>query len=310
MTVELIPVSAIVPTRNRSGSFLRTLESLAKQSVQPQEIICVDGSRDVLTHDICEDPPARLRSRLVWKGAKVVGGALQRNEGIAAGTHPFVLFCDDDILFESECLRRLWRAIETDRELGGANAMIVNQRYQPPGLISRTMFAIMNGRFEKSFAGKVIGPAINLLPEDRDDLPEIVPVEWLNLGCTIYRREALPNPPFDDHFTGYSLMEDVALSVRVAQAGWKLANARTARIFHDSQTGIHKSDPRALSCMELTNRYFVMTTILDRRWLKDAVKLGLWECFSLASLIRSRGCSKQLPSVIAGKWDALRRIVG
>jgi len=64
------------------------------------------------------------------------------------------------------------------------------------------MFTLMHGRSEKSFAGKVIGPGINLLPEDRADFAGGRAVEWLNLGCTIYRREALPSPPFDAFFRG------------------------------------------------------------------------------------------------------------
>src|SRR5204863_9646194 len=123
---------------------------------------------------------------------------------------------------------------------GGVSALIVNQKYHPPGAISRAVFTLMHGRSERTFAGRVIGPGINLLPEDREDLPEIVPVEWLNTTCTIYRRVALPSPPFDSVFTGYSMMEDLTLSLRVGQK-WKLANARTARIFHDSQPGPHKS---------------------------------------------------------------------
>lgn len=41
---ELLPISAIVPTRDRAAVFRRTLESLAQQSVQPVEMIVVDGS--------------------------------------------------------------------------------------------------------------------------------------------------------------------------------------------------------------------------------------------------------------------------
>src|SRR5262249_15562186 len=161
----------------------------------------------------------------------------------------------------------LWKALQSDQQIGGVNAMIVNQRYQSPGLVSRTMFTLMYGRCEKSFAGKVIGPAVNLLPEDRNDLPAIVPVEWLNTTCTIYRREALPVPPFPKLFADYSLMEDLALSLNVAKRGWELANVRIARIFHDSQPSPHKSNVAALGAMELLNRHYIMTQVLERRKL-------------------------------------------
>jgi len=57
----------------------------------------------------------------------------------------------------------------------------------------------------------------------------------------MYRREAIPSPPFPEHFSGYSMMEDLTLSLVVGRK-WKLANARTARIYHDSQPGTHKSN--------------------------------------------------------------------
>src|SRR4029077_19457523 len=108
-----------------------------------------------------------------------------------------------------------------------------------PGRVSRLVFRLMGERREASYAGKGLGPAGNLLPENRDDLPEMVPVQWLNTTCTMYRREALPEPPFPTNFTGYSLMEDLALSLQVGKS-WRLMNARTARVFHDSQPGDHK----------------------------------------------------------------------
>src|SRR5436190_11277229 len=178
--------------------------------------------------------------------------------------------------------------------------MIVNQRYLAPGLASRSIFRLLNGKSERSFAGRVLGPAVNLLPEDREDLPEVVPVEWLNTTCTIYRREALPTPPFDSVFTGYSIMEDLTLSLRVGRT-WKLANARTARIFHDSQPGEHKADVYSMAKMELVNRHYVMKQILGRTTFLDYVRLCLWECFQLASCAARSKSRKALPAMFWAK---------
>jgi len=43
---ELLPISALVPTRDRAAVFCRSLDSLAQQSVQPVEMIVVDGHRE------------------------------------------------------------------------------------------------------------------------------------------------------------------------------------------------------------------------------------------------------------------------
>jgi GT2 family glycosyltransferase len=305
---EARQISAVVATRNRADSLYKTLISLSGQETQPWEIIIVDASDGEETHELCEKGIVNLRSQIRWIHASVTGAASQRHQGVMIATQPLLWFFDDDILFEQNCVERLWNALEQDRQLGGVNAMIINQRYHSPGFVSRTMFTLMHGRREKSFAGKVIGPAINLLPEDRDDLPEVVPVEWLNTTCTMYRREVLPTPVFDEVFTGYSLMEDLALSLRVAQAGWKLANARTARVVHDSQPGDYKSDVAAVASMEFQNRYYVMTNILHRRSFSDHVRLMIWELFSIASGCVSKRGIRNLAPVLLGKWNALRAL--
>lgn len=285
------------------------LESLAESALQPRELIIVDASPDATTHVLCMKPGiAGLESEILWQRAEMKGAAVQRNQGIRICSQPIVGFMDDDILFEPHCFSRLWGALESDPRLGGVNAMIVNQRYQAPGMMSRLVFRWMAGQDECSYAGRVLGPAVNLLPEDRDDLPEVVPVEWLNTTCTLYRREALPSPAFPEHFTGYSLMEDLSLSLIVGRR-WKLANARTARIYHDSQPGAHKSDPVLLAEMQLLNRHFVMTRILGRDRFSDYLKLVFFELFSMASSLRSRSGRSTVAPGLLGRLEALRRLL-
>jgi GT2 family glycosyltransferase len=306
---HVFPISAIVPTHGRVVTLMRTLESLAQQSVHPFEILVVDGSKHHRARQPLQQPISGLGSRVGWIAAKVSGAAPQRNQGVALTQQPFVCFFDDDIIFKPDCMAQLWQAIQSDSQLGGVNALIVNQSYHRPGLASRAMFSLLSiGDGRKNFAGRVVGPAVNLLPEDRSDLPEIVPVDWLNLGCTIYRRQALPNPPFRQEFRGYSLMEDLALSLEVAKK-WKLANARTARIFHDSRPADYKSDDRARSCMEIVNRHLVMTRVMGKRGFINHLKFFLWELFSVASALTSAEGRKSLVYILRGKWDGLRQIV-
>jgi glycosyltransferase involved in cell wall biosynthesis len=308
MTVQL-PISALVPTRHRSLPLKRTLDSLAQQSMQPAEMIVVDGSSDDETQRLCQSSVPGLITQIGYYRATEIGAATQRNQAIAQATQEFIWLMDDDILLEPECLARLWSALQNDPLLGGVNAMITNQRYLPPGRISRTLFQYLHGQAEPSYAGKCIGPALNLLPEDDPNLPEIVPVEWLNTTCTLYRRAALPNPLFPSNFVGYSLMEDVTLSLTVGKQ-WKLANARTARIFHDSQPGDHKNSRYVLAKMELINRHYVMTQILKRRQLQDYVKLTLLQLFEIAALFQTGKGWWSFPAVMTGKIRAVAHIVG
>jgi len=304
-----LPISAVIATKDRAVSLSRTLDSLAQQDVLPKEIIFVDGSASEESRRVVEAWGARAASQVTvrWQRAEQLGAAIQRNQGVGGVRQPFVWFMDDDILFEPQCVPRLWRAMESDPRLGGVNAMITNQKYHPPGRVSRLIFTLLHGRNEQSFAGRIIGPAVNLLPEDREDLPAIVPAEWLNAGCTIYRREALPQPVFDSMFTGYSMMEDVTLSLRVGKM-WKLANARTARIFHDSQPGAHKSDTSALAAMELINRHYVMAHVLGRRRARDYLRLLLWEGFQLAVCLAGAASRAEFPARLRGKLRVARQL--
>jgi hypothetical protein len=305
----LLPISVVIPTRDRAGILRRTLESIAAQSMQPAQIVLVDASGGRASYEACiEVPVAGLKTALVWLRAETPGAANQRNQGILACNQPTIGFFDDDILLMPDCIERLWQALQGDPTLGGVSATITNQTYQHPGLISRLVFRLMAVRTEDSYAGLVVGPAVNFLPDDRADLPEIVPVQWLPTCCVLYRKDALPAPPFPGHFVGYSLMEDLTLSCTVGQK-WKLANARIARIFHDSQPGLHKSDVSALAEMELVNRHYVMTKVLLQRGWADLSRLTIWELFQLGVSVRTATGICPAWQVFVGKARGLQQLI-
>jgi glycosyltransferase involved in cell wall biosynthesis len=307
--METLPVTAIVPTRNRAIPLRQTLLSLVEQQEVPAQLIVIDASDNGESRSVLDAFRETIGSHCAidWQPAEVRGAAAQRNQAMARVHQPVVWFFDDDIAFEPGCVARLWAALQRESRLGGVNAMIVNQRYQAPGRVSRTLFRLLHGRSEATYAGLVIGPAVNLLPEDADDLPDVVAVDWLNTTCTMYRREALPDRPFDAMFSGYSMLEDLALSLRVGRQ-WKLANARTARIVHDSQPSAEKSDLAAMASMELINRHYVMTQVLGRRALKDYARLLLWEAFQVGASTASARNGRALWAQCRGKIDACRRV--
>ncbi|MBV9926107.1 MAG: glycosyltransferase family 2 protein [Acidobacteria bacterium] len=305
---SLLPLTAIVPTRNRSEVFRRMLYSLAEQSVQPAQLVVVDASTDTDTESICKNHIEGLRTTIIYQRAISVGAAVQRNQAFKSVAQPMILFLDDDIIFEPDCLSKMWFAANSGEDIGGVSAMITNQQYGKPGKISRMVYCLLHGRSEGSYAGMCIGPALNLLPADSPDLPEVVPVEWLNTTCTMYKLDALPDPPFPMHFTGYSLMEDVTLSLTVGRT-WKLVNARTARIYHDTQPGEHKSNLKTIAKMDLINRYYVMTRVLRRKGTVNYSKLIFLQLFGLLSHLGNKAGWHSFPSLLIGKLAAVKSIV-
>lgn len=301
--VKIIPASAVVPTANRSSVLRVTLESVAQQSFQPAEIIVIDASEDDLTMQLCTKPTLGLASVIRYEKAKQKGAATQRNQAVDIAVNNVIFFFDDDIRMQEACIERIWTCLQSDRSIGAVNAMIINQRYHSPGKVTRFMYRILSGVNLHSYAGKCIGPAWNLLPDDDESLPEYNQVEWLNTTCTMYRKQALPSPVFQSNFKGYSLLEDVALSLTVGKQ-WKLFNARTARIYHDSQPGTHKSSIYQLSKMELVNRHYVMRYVLNRGGFINYCKLFLFEAFGVFSTATSaRGIKNIIPNTF-GKLSA------
>jgi glycosyltransferase involved in cell wall biosynthesis len=308
MELNHVPVSGIIPTNSRSEILKRTLLSVGLQSCLPTELIIVDASTNNHTKDLCKEIENCFPFKIIYIKAKTLGAAPQRMEGIDLASQPIVWFLDDDIVLESDCTQRLWNGFLVMPNVGAVNAMITNQRYTTPGLVTRFMFRLMHGEKLPSYAGKLIGPAWNLLPEDNETLPEWVECEWLNTTCTMYKRSALPTPVFSDNFFGYSLMEDVALSAIIARKH-TLVNARTARIFHDSQPGEHKNKLIDLSRMELVNRQYVMTQVLYRTNFKSYSKLFVFELFGILSTFRSWRGLKSVPEILWGKLLAIVQLL-
>ena len=303
-----IPVSAVMATKDRSNMVRRTVRNMAEQSCLPVELIIIDASPDDFTKSVVEEDLGDFSFKIVYVKAITPGAATQRMQGVNIATQSIVWFLDDDILMEAECTRRIWDGFFVQENVGAVGSMITNQRYTPPGRLTRFMYKLMHGEKLRTYAGKVIGPAWNLLPEDEKGMPDYVPCEWLNTTCTMYKRNRLPSPIFSDHFQGYSLMEDVTLSLLMARSS-ALLNARTARIFHDSQPGSHKNNRIINSQMQLVNRHYVMTRILKRSSFKDYMKLVIFELFGIITSMRDIKNMLFLPRVLVGKVIGIYKII-
>jgi glycosyltransferase involved in cell wall biosynthesis len=308
--MKTLPISLIIATGGRPSVLRRMLESVQTQNVWPAEILVVDSSETSETEKMISELGANFEpsTRLRWLQAGTRGAAVQRNQGAAEASQAVIGFADDDVILEADCLERLWNALQSSAEVGGASAMITNQKYHEPGSATRFVYRVIGGGSGPDYAGRMFGPAVNTLPADRDGMPEVVPVGWLNLGLTLYRWEALPMPPFGPEFTGYSMMEDAALSLVVARK-WKLVNARTARIFHDTQPGKHKDDASRVARMAVVNRDFVARQILGKKGVGYWSSLVVWAAFQLAAQVGQLTRNPKAWDVIKGSMQGYAEIV-
>lgn len=95
----MIGLSIIVATYNRSAYLLRTLDSLARQTLSPErfEIVVVDNNSTDDTPAVCEafaKAHPELRLRRVMESSQ--GISFARNRGIAESRGACIVFIDDD----------------------------------------------------------------------------------------------------------------------------------------------------------------------------------------------------------------------
>jgi GT2 family glycosyltransferase len=204
------------------------------------------------------------------------------------------------------------RVFETDRtgSIGGVTGAIRNQPYSEPKGLNRFLLAPGIGAIRGTFAGRLMGPAINFLPAANEE--SVQEVEWLPSCCVAYRREAFLKEQFPDTFEGYSFAEDVHLSSRVAKS-YRVVCAGKARVFHhDLGKNTHK-DWKALGKSMVLNRYAVMTDVLQRRSLRYFLQLAYFELFYTSATWIAAGLRKErllmLNNLLSGKLAAFSEIL-
>jgi glycosyltransferase involved in cell wall biosynthesis len=103
-------ISVVIPTFNRSSLLRSSLESLAHQTLPPQEyelVVVNDGSSDA-TEEVCQELAQRVRLRYFC--IKNSGISAAKNLGVFAAAAPLLLFFDDDDIATPNLLEEHLRA--------------------------------------------------------------------------------------------------------------------------------------------------------------------------------------------------------
>jgi GT2 family glycosyltransferase len=271
-----LTTGVVIATRNRAGQLAHTLDDLTRQSLLPDHVLIVDasddGSQTGVEMLVCRPWPFRTS----YLRARAPSAARQRNQGAAAAHADLVVFLDDDVHLDSRFLEELVAPFENDpgELLGGVSGTITNQAYTPLTWPNRLLLDLCIGPLPKHLGGRLVGPAVNFLPEDRPDT--VQEVDWLPSTCTAYRREVFLKYGFPEHFEGYSFAEDVYLSARVAKTH-RLLNTTRARLYHHDLGRKTHRDWRELGESMVRHRHEIMTEILGRRSPRDYGQLFAYE---------------------------------
>lgn len=282
--------SFVIPAYELPDELDATLGGVLQQTRQPAAVIVVDSSKDDRVRRVVERWSDRLPTR--YLKAEVASAAAQRNQGartIDPVATPLICFLDDDIALYPDTCARVCEAFEQDEQRGiGGIALRIDEivRTEPHGW-SWWYYRLQAGYRDRTYGGRLFGPAINCLPCYTESDGDLIPAEWLNSGGVFYRSELFLRELFPK-FEGYSFMEDVHLSARIAKTH-RLYFHKTARCQHrDGAATRPRDDHRARARMRIRNQRLVATDVLGLRGPVFELKMLLHRLFASVSILRSR----------------------
>jgi len=243
-----ILIAIIVLNFNKRNDILDCLKSIFNLEYPEIEVIVVDnGSTDGSSEAIkSEYPDVHL-----VESKKNLGVAGGRNIGIKYADQKFnykyLLFLDDDIIIEKKALTEMVCSFYKDKSIG-----IV----APKCLLSKTpgVIGYAGGMSVNLFSGKIINIGGGEKDEGQFDKPGFIS----SCGglCLISRELINQVGIFDEKFNPYG-WEDVDLSLRARQKGFKIFYNHKAVIYHK---GGKKGRGKAINEYEFSksNNYFYL----------------------------------------------------
>jgi glycosyltransferase involved in cell wall biosynthesis len=241
----------VVPTKDRPEDLRKLLRSLSGQAPKPNEVVVVDAS-EARSEGVLRDFPA-LNLRYVRHLPPCA--SRQRNVGVAAISKGIDLvgFLDDDVVLEPGAMAAMadfWR--QTRSEVAGAAFNFKNPVETRGAQLKRSLMIDWLGLYSRRAGGVAPSGWQNIL----GTIDETIFVDWLSSGAAVWRRRIFDEFKFDEHFDGYSYLEDLEFSYSVSRR-YKLAVVAGPGFLHFPSPRGRLSDAR-FGRIESANRlYFV-----------------------------------------------------
>lgn len=231
------------------------LVSVQKQTVYPDQILIVDGSRNTLTRDLLQERSYKnLEYFRVDDDQR--GLTKQRNYGISrvAQSSEIVCFLDDDTILEPNYFEEILKTYQLFPDALGVGGYINNEDnwvfvgndYQPnlkeyfydgwkkldgSRFVMRKRLGLDSNTKPGFLPEFSHGRSIGFLPPSG----KIYPVEQLMGGVSSFRKSVFERFQFSTYFEGYGLYEDADFTLRLSKTGKLYLNtAAQLAHYHDS----------------------------------------------------------------------------
>jgi GT2 family glycosyltransferase len=281
-------LSLIICTYKRPLPIARLLQSVARQSAFPDEILVIDASPDEETKQAVEKfstGTQNLNIRYIRAGEGERGLTRQRNKGISLAEGDLISFLDDDTVLTPGYFSEIAACFERHPDAIGVGGQITNAlEWTPANLIHPASLRVfrwgnwehrddLRWRLRKLLWLDSPLPPGWMPPSGNGRSPFFPPMEGLDhqveslMGCaSTWRKEIFRKHQFSNYFQGYGLYEDLDFCVRVAQDGPIYLCTRAQLEHHHASGG--RPDQFTYGKMVVRNGWFVWR----RRWPDPAPK--------------------------------------
>jgi GT2 family glycosyltransferase len=245
---KTVTSSLIIITLNRAALLERTLQGLARQARQIDEIIVIDNGPTRDTKQVVSG----FTARYVPEPRRGYGFA--RNRGLAEAQGDVIYFLDDDCVPEADWSDILWNVLNA----GDADLASGSRTPGQPGLAARLEYL--------STDGPVLSPGITAGP-----------ARHLSTSNLILRRDVVSKVGCFD--TTLSMCEDRDFTTRARKLGFRLRYEPKARVTH--YPAIH----RLSDYLGKMRHYGTGTSQYFRRWRDDEPLARLFPASPSARLL-------------------------
>ena len=248
--IKRLTTSVIICTRNRLDCIGACLESIARQTVAPDELIIVDSSDIPLiaqqTFLTFFNDNIFAHTKLLYKHSRP-GLTYQRNIGVDIAHSDIIYFFDDDVVLEPHYIKEMQRIFAGHPKYVGGSGAITNL---PPFKKTfrhavRKFFLIQRNYTTGNFTSSG-------MPTHSQGTTEFKDAEVMSGCCCAYRAWVFKKYRFDEHLVRYAYMEDCDFSKRVSNH-YNLFYNPFAKLEHN-QSPLNREKLVDFRCM-LSNYY-------------------------------------------------------
>lgn len=262
-------VTVLVPTYRRPDDLARCLSALLHQQRSPDQIVVVARADDAATHTCLAD---HVTPRVLPVDVAIVdepGQVAALNRGLDAAKGDVVAITDDDAAPRGDWVARIAAAFEADPKLGALGGR--DWVHEGGRMLDGERPLVGKVRL----SGRVVGNHHLGVGGARE-------VDLLKGANMSYRREAIRDIRFDRRLrgTGAQVHNDMAFSMSVKRAGWKLVYDPLVAVDHFPAPRFGE-DPRNAQTLAATRNAAYNLHLILRGQLPPLHRVTAWWWYAL-----------------------------